>query len=520
FEQAALRLGLVVVPLYPNDRADNVVHIVNQTASKVILHRDIEQWRTLEKAKDEFTVQPRIVSILDIEAKTKDSYPSTYYKNWIAGIKPEEADDSILKTLNSTDLATIVYTSGTTGLPKGVMLSHKNIVQNAFLGLKSVKVYREDLFLSFLPLSHTLERTVGYYIPMISGATVAFSRSIPQLGEDLVTIKPTIIISVPRIFERVYAKVQAGLAAKSPIAKKLFLAAVATGWRRFEAGQGRASYGLTGLYWPILNKLVASKVLEKLGGRMRFAICGGAPLPPAIAETFIGLGLQILQGYGLTEASPVISVNHLDKNIPASIGPAFYGVQVRIAPDGELQTKSDCVMLGYWKNEQATKDTFTDDGWLMTGDLAEIRGDHIFITGRKKEILVLSNGEKVPPVDIEMAIALDPLFEQAMVIGEGKPYLTAVIVLCPDTWPEFAQKRGVDPEKPESLRKDVIVQDVLNRVRKCMSQFPGYAQIHKITLTTDVWTDGNEMLTASLKLRRVKVFAKFDSEIKAMYTGH
>lgn len=512
FEQAALRLGAITVPLYPNDRPDNVCHIVNQAEIKVMLIESAAQYEVLLEASSGFDHTPSLFSLDEIKASDQLQVRQTI--DWLDSCNAVNEDD--IHPAKSDDLATIVYTSGTTGLPKGVMLSHRNILFNARAGVAAQAVYDNDLFLSFLPLSHTLERTVGLYIPILCGATVAFARSIPQLAEDLLTIRPTIIITVPRIFEKVYTKIVTQLEEKPPIAQKLFQAAVDVGWKRFEHTQGRSGFSLTLLTWPLLNKLVAQKILAKLGGRLRFAISGGAPLPKAIGETFIGLGLPVLQGYGLTEASPVISVNPDHDNRPSSIGPPLPGIEVRIADDGELQSRSASNMLGYWKNELATKETFTEDGWLKTGDLAVIKDNYIYITGRKKEILVLSNGEKVPPVDIEMAITLDPLFEQAMVIGEQRPYLTAVIVLEHEAWKKLASKLRISTDE-NNLKNKQVLDYVIKHVSHCMRTFPGYAQIRKVHLSLHTWTDANGLLTASLKMRRKPLMDFYQSEIEKLY---
>ncbi|MDH5300086.1 MAG: long-chain fatty acid--CoA ligase [Gammaproteobacteria bacterium] len=511
-EVAALRLGAITVPLYPNDRPDNVSHIVNQANIKVVLIESQAQYDIVREASHSFENTPMLLSLERFP--TQASLPTQTVNDWLVGATPCRDDE--MHIAKTEDLATIIYTSGTTGQPKGVMLSHQNILFNARAGVKAQPVYNDDLFLSFLPLSHALERTVGLYIPILCGASVAFARSIPQLAEDLLTIRPTVIITVPRIFEKVYAKISNQLEEKSPLARKLFHSTVHIGWHRFEQQQGRGHFTPSMLLWPVLNKLVAAKVLAKLGGRLRFAISGGAPLPETIAQTFIGLGLPILQGYGLTEASPVISVNPDHNNHPSSIGPALPGIAVRVADDGELQALSPGNMLGYWKNEQATKETFTADGWLKTGDLARIVDNYIYITGRKKEIMVLSNGEKVPPVDIEMAITLDPLFEQAIVIGEQRPYLTAVIVLEHEAWKKLAAKLNV-PISADSLQSKVVMDHALSRVSQCMHAFPGYAQIRKIHLSLHTWTDANGLLTASLKMRRKPLMEFYQQEIEKLY---
>ena len=286
-------------------------------------------------------------------------------------------------------------------------------------------------------MSHTLERTAGYYLTMMAGASVAYARSIPQLGEDLATIRPSIMISVPRIYERVYGAIKTKLAEGPAFRRKLFEFAVEVGWARFEHQQRRGPWRASFLLWPVLDRLVAAKVMARLGGRLRAAVSGGAALSPEIARLFVGLGLPILQGYGLTETSPVVSTNRLDDNIPASIGKPIPGVQVKLGDKDALLVKGPNVMLGYWNLPDATKAMFTADGWLNTGDTARFDATgHLYITGRLKEIIVMSNGEKVPPVDMEAAILQDNLFEQVLVLGEGRPYLTAFVVVNPDQWTE------------------------------------------------------------------------------------
>lgn len=514
YEQACLSEGIVSVPLYPNDRPDNVAHIINEAELKLILIEDINQWDIIKSAQSDFNLNPIIISL----EKVSENIPELdchHVTKWLA--------DADKKTLGDThdspqdSLATIVYTSGTTGRPKGVMLSHWNILSNTFSGLSAVDVYKEDLFLSFLPLSHTLERTIGYYLPLMSGSTVAFARSVPLLAEDLLTIRPTVLISVPRIYERVYSKIMQQLEHKSPIAKKLFNLTTQIGWTKFEHEQGRKSKTSSLLLWPLLDKIVAQKVLQKLGGRLRFTISGGAPLPEKVSRLFIALGLRILQGYGLTETSPVVSVNTFKSDYPASIGLPLPGIDVKVSDEHELLTKSDSVMLGYWKNDEATKEMFTDDGWIKTGDLARIENNHIYITGRIKEILVLSNGEKVPPVDMEMAICLQPLIEQAMVIGESRPFLSAIVVLEAEQWKTLANKLSVDPNDPASLHNSEVVQYILNHIADSMGAFPGYAQIRQITLSLELWSDTNFLLTASLKMRRNTLLKHFEQDIERMY---
>jgi long-chain acyl-CoA synthetase len=373
FDQAALGLGLVVVPLYTQDRPDNVAYIVNDSGCKVLLFGTNEQWATFKDVRDQLG---GLVRILLVEALTgaADDPRLKSVEQWL----PAQGAGTQHMARSGDELATIVYTSGTTGRPKGVMLSHNNILSNAFAGLQKLTVSNTDSFLSFLPLSHTFERTCGYYLTIMCGASVAYSRGIPQLADDLQTIRPTMLISVPRIYERIWGAIRAKLDEGPPVRKKLFLAAVDVGYARFEHAQGRGPWKLSFLLWPILNKLVASKVLARLGGRMRTAMSGGAALPPDISRVFIGLGLPVVQGYGLTETSPIACANSPSDNLPASVGTTVPGVQVKIGENNALLIKGPNVMMGYWNNEAATKAMIQPDGWLNSGDTAH-QGNHCHV---------------------------------------------------------------------------------------------------------------------------------------------
>jgi long-chain acyl-CoA synthetase len=401
------------------------------------------------------------------------------------------------------------------------MLSHSNILSIAHAGLTTYDVYPDDTFLSFLPLSHTFERTVGYYVPMMSGATVAYARSITQLADDLQQVCPTVMVAVPRIFERFHARIQQQLEKKSVLARGLFRLTVTTGWWRFESQQGRGN-ALSGLLatplWPLLDRLVAQKVRARMGGQLRIAVSGGAALPFAVARTMIGLGLTITQGYGLTETSPVISGNPLEDNDPTSVGVPLRGVELRIGDNDELLVKTPGMMLGYWNNHTATAEMIDADGWLHTGDQARIENNHIYITGRIKDILVLSNGEKIPPGDMEAAISTDPLIEQVMVVGEGKPFLSAVAVLNGEEWIKLANQQVIDPYKHDNLKDPRIQSQVIARIRKCLQAFPSYAKIRRVLLSLEPWTVDNGLLTPTLKVKRNKVLELHAKAIQDLYT--
>ncbi|MEO8165401.1 MAG: long-chain fatty acid--CoA ligase, partial [Betaproteobacteria bacterium] len=506
----------VTVPLYTSDRPDNVAYIIQNSGAKVLVFENPDQWLVFAEVQDQLSGLGCILSINALSGPSPDPRLKS-----IADWLPKTAGAVKHVNQDDTKLTSIIYTSGTTGKPKGVMLSHKNMLENAAAALQCFPVTPQDLFLSFLPMSHTLERTSGCYLTMMAGACVAHARSIPQLGEDLVAIRPTLIVSVPRIYERVYASIKAKLAEGPASRRKLFETAVAVGWAKFEHAQGRGPWKWSFLFWPILNRLVAAKVMARLGGRLRAAVSGGAALSPEIAKLFIGLGLPILQGYGLTETSPVVSANRLNDNVPASIGKVVPGVQVKLGDKGALLVKGPNVMLGYWNLPDATKAMFTADGWLNTGDIARFdEAGHIYITGRLKEIIVMSNGEKIPPVDMEAAILQDNLFEQVLVLGEGRPYLSAFVVINPDQWMKLAAENDLPPKVTDIMGSEPARKLVLERVQRQIKSFPGFAQIHRVAALAEPWTIENGLLTPTMKLKRAKVVDSYKKEFDELYAGH
>ena len=515
YDQAALGLGLVVVPLYTQDRPENVAYIIHDSGCNVLLIEGAEQWQALSEVKGQLQSLVRILTVHPVPNAGEPRLRSL--GEWL----PDQGGATRHVPRDPHALATIVYTSGTTGRPKGVMLSHHNILSNAAAASSEVLTTGpDDMLLSFLPLSHTFERTCGYYLTIMSGATNTYSRGIPVLADDLQAVRPTILISVPRIYERVYGRIRTALDEGSPLKKKLFMLAVEVGYARFEHAQGRGPWKPSFLLWPVLNALVAKKILARLGGRMRAAISGGAALPPEISRVFTGLGLTVLQGYGLTETSPIACANRPEDNMPASVGRAILGVQVKTGENNALMIKGPNIMLGYWNNPEATKAMIGPDGWLNSGDTARIDGQgHVFITGRLKEIIVLSNGEKVPPVDVESAIARDTLFEQVMLLGEGKPYLSVMTVLNADQWKKLCAERGLNAA-PGTVASKQVEEILISRITTQMKEFPGYAQVRRVSATLEPWTVENGLLTPTLKLKRAKVMEKFNAEIDGMYAGH
>jgi long-chain acyl-CoA synthetase len=519
FEQAALALGLVVVPLYTEDRAENAAWCLDNAGAKLLLLESLAQWDELGEVLDQLS---QLVRVVILTATSNDVSKAgdervTALQDWL----PEQAEEVQPIENDPHALATLIYTSGTTGRPKGVMLSHHNILTNTHACAQVVTVTEEDLLLSFLPLSHTFERTAGYYVPMLCGATVAYARSIRLLQEDLPTIQPTILVSVPRIYEKVYAGIQAKLADGPAFARVLFKLAVDVGYSRFECQQGRSGWRLSHGLWPLLNKLVARKVMDKLGGRLQQVMSGGAALSPEVSRVFIGLGLPILQGYGLTETSPVVCANRLHDNLPASVGKAIPGVEVKLGEQDALMIRGPNVMLGYWDNPEATRTIMTEDGWLNSGDTAHINDQgHVTITGRLKDIIVTSTGEKIPPADMEAAILRDTTFEQVMVVGEGRSYLAALVVLSERGWESVATHCNAKNDPKQLARDEYAEEIVLEKISRQISGFPGYAKIHRAALVSEPWTVENETLTPTLKLKRAKIVERHKAEIDKLYAGH
>ncbi|MGH8713538.1 MAG: AMP-binding protein, partial [Casimicrobiaceae bacterium] len=330
-----------------------------------------------------------------------------------------------------------------------------------------------------------------YYLPLSLGAKVVFSRGIAQLAEDLAAQAPTVMFAVPRIFEKFLARIEQSLAA-SPVKRWLFAQCAARGWRV----EARHAGWLDALALPLLRSVVAKPILARLGGRLRLTVVGGAALDPVVSHAFIGLGLPMLQGYGMTEASPVISVNRDDDNDPESVGTALPGVEVKLGAGGELLARGGNIMQGYWRNPAATRAAIDAERWLHTGDLADIRDGRIYLRGRLKDILVMSNGEKLSPQDAEFALLHDPLFEQVMLAGEGRPFLTLLAVT-----------------------KETDEKALVRRANALLKDFPRWVRIGRVIATAEPWSVDNGLLTPTLKLKRPLVLARYRAALEAIYAA-
>jgi len=463
---------------------------------------------------------PETEFIVSMEATEPGAFDTAIHE-WdavlAAGAGSDDDLDAALNAITRGDIACLIYTSGTGGNPKGVMLSHKAIFTNCHsaCGLLRQLGLGDEVFLSFLPLSHAYEHTAGLYFPISIKAQIYYAESIETLANNLTEARPTIMVSVPRLYEVMHRRITLGLKRQSAVKQALFARAVALGRKEYEKP---GSLGLIqGLLNSLLERLVRDKVRARFGGRLKAMVSGGAPLNPEVGIFFTALGVRLLQGYGQTEAAPVISCNPPNKVKLHTVGPALERVEVRIAEDGEILARGEMLMNGYWNNEAATKSTLVD-GWLHTGDIGHLDEDgYIQITDRKKDIIVLSGGDNLSPQRVEGMLTLQPEIGQAMVYGDKHAYPVALLV--PDEeflrhWPnagggqgDFAALAG-DGEFMKALGEAV------ERANADLSQ---PERVKRFTLAGAPFTVDNELMTPTLKVRRHKILETYRDALEALY---
>ncbi|MEE9545515.1 MAG: AMP-dependent synthetase/ligase, partial [Rhodospirillales bacterium] len=415
------------------------------------------------------------------------------------------------------DTACIIYTSGTGGAPKGVMLSHGAILHNCAGAAEMLKELGldEEVFLSFLPLSHSYEHTVGQFVPLSIAAQIYYAEGTETLAANMVEVCPTIMTAVPRFYETLHARILRGVRKAGGIQEKLFMKALDLGRRRLQQPDG-LTLGQK-LADALLDKLVRDKVRRRFGGRLKALVSGGAPLNPDIGLFFTALGVRILQGYGLTEAAPIISVNRPGDVKMNTVGPPMSGVEVKIAEDGEILVKGELVMQGYWRNADATNEIIRD-GWLHTGDIGEFDADgHITITDRKKDIIVNSGGENFSPQRIEGVLTLETEIAQAMVYGDKRPHLVGLLVPDGEWMKTWARDRGKSADlsllgKDEDFRK--AIGGAVERVNGRLSKIE---KLRRFTLADAPFTIDNGQLTPTMKIRRHKIKEAYGERLESLY---
>lgn len=522
-DQAALQMGVVSVPVHTTDNPASIAYIFDNAEISVLVLSSLSQWQRLRAT--EYVMAPlKTVVVVDLPQTPEQQAGEPRIVALHAWLQEGQAlaSQPAPAMPQAADVAAIVYTSGTTGKPKGVMLTHANVMADVGAFVDRLDPNENDRFLSFLPLSHTFERTVGYYLSIACGARTSYARSAALLMQDMQTEQPTILVCVPRIYERAHAKVLEKVLASSDAERQAFEESVEWGWANFCARQDitdlhKHDAALIGTPKPAAHAAIAQQIANLFGGCVRMAITGGAAIPHSTAKVFLALDVTLLQGYGMTETTPVISVVTPDSNDPATVGAPLPCVEVRIGEQRELQVRGPIVMKGYWKRPEETAAAFTEDGWLRTGDQAELVKGRIRLLGRLKEIIVTSTGEKISPADVELSLLADPLIDQIMVLGDNRAYVSAIAVVNEENWALFAADNGWDASSPDTLRQPAVVQTMLKRLQALTTDFPSYAQPRALLLTAEPWSVENQLLTPTMKVKRKQIMERYADEIETLY---
>lgn len=521
---ATLGQGAVTVPIYPTLTAPQVRYILDNAEARVCVVSTTAQLEKLLAVADSL---PRLATIVVLDPPPASRDPRV--RAWSAvladGERRAAAEPNAFRSLaegtKPGDLATIIYTSGTTGDPKGAMLTHANIASNVEAALQVVDLNASDSCLSFLPLCHIFERMAGLYAMLAAGATIAFARSVDTVAADAQEVRPTVLTGVPRFYEKVYARVMENASAQPPLRRAIF---------HWGLTQGRAVAQLhfkgqkpgfpLSLFAGIADKLVGAKVRERVGGRLRFCISGGAPLGPKIMEFFFAIGIPIVEGYGLTETSPVICLNVPGKERPGAVGPPIPGTQVSFGAEGEILCKGPGVMQGYFRNEEATRACLRD-GWFHTGDVGHLDAEgNLRITDRLKDLLVTAGGKKVAPQPLEGRLKTSRWVSEAVMLGDQRPYCVALLV------PNFANLE-IEAKAhgwPMASRRELLAaapvralfQGVIDELNAGLAPFETIKKFE--LLDRDLSADAGE-LTPTLKVRRKVVSQTFKEQIESMYAG-
>ncbi len=512
-----LKAGAVNVPMFSTLTAAQVGYILKDSGAKIICVSTEKQLEKCLAIRDEVPTLEQIIIFDVIEGET----PADVIQ-WTAAC--EMVGEEVDNDLHEDEVATIIYTSGTTGNPKGVMLTHANFIFNLQACKSLIEVRETDVLLSFLPLSHVFERLGGHYVPLFSGAKVAYAESTFTVAQNMKDIAPTVMLSVPRLYETMHERILRAVQEGSPLKQKIFHWGVSVGSAVSSAiQQGKKPSAILQLQQGIADKLVFAKLKAATGGRLRFFVSGGAALPQSIAEFFHAAGILILEGYGLTETSPVISMNHPGKWKFGTVGAQVPGIEVKIAEDGEILTRGPHVMKGYFNNDAATAEVIDGEGWFHTGDIGVVDEDgFIKITDRKKNIIVLSNGKNVAPQPIESELVQSPFISQIMVIGSERKNLAALIVPNFDAlkaWASDSDTSGdIDSSDiPTLLDTREVQQHIQSEIRSRLTDFADFEQVRRFTLLEKEFSQEEDEMTPTLKLKRNVIMERYADVIEEMY---
>jgi long-chain acyl-CoA synthetase len=512
---ASVCIGAVLVPVYPTLTPEQAAFIVNDSGAKIVFAEGDERYEGLQGQKGSM---PNLEELVLIGGGIPGA--TTLDQLFERGEGADADEFRQRAALNQPDdLATFIYTSGTTGNPKGVMLTHGNIVSNIKGSLEVLDIQGDYTALSFLPLSHSFERTVDYFY-FLRGVTIAYAESVQAVAQNLQEVRPHIFVSVPRVYEKVLAKVQENIAKAPALRQKIFHWAVSVGRDALAYRlQDKAPPGLLGLKLGLADTLVFSKIRERLGGRFVYAMSGGAPLAQDVAEFFWGAGIPIYEGYGLSETSPVLSVNAPGRVKMGTVGKALPGVTLKIAEDGEILAQGPNIMKGYHNLPEATAEAIDADGWFHTGDIGEIDEEGFLrITDRKKEIIVNAYGKNVAPAPVENAIKASRYIGQVMVVGDRRKFLAALVVPDFEALAVWATAKGLDHSDMEALLAQDQVQELFRtEIEEVNQKLAKYERVQAWELLPEEWTiEGGEM-TPTLKVKRRIVNQKHGERIDAMY---
>jgi long-chain acyl-CoA synthetase len=521
-DYAVMALGAVLIPIYPTLAFVQVKFILEDARAAVFI---VENEDLLEYT------DTMCHELLELNTRIVVENNSSLRKPWLtyetvrkAGLNflsqhPNYIQQQINKITNEKT-ATIIYTSGTTGEPKGVILTHKNILSNLESASSIFQFYPDDLLLSFLPLSHIFERTIGHFLSCYHGIPVAYAESIDTIAQNIIEVRPTLLTAVPRLFEKMHTRIIENIAASSKIKQKLFNFARAIGSRLMQKKMKKQIITASlKLRYKLAYILVIRKLRARLGGRIRFMVSGGAPLPQEIAEFFDAMGLRVLEGYGLTETSPAVAINRLDSFKYGSVGQPLPGVHVRIAEDGEILVKGDLIMRGYFNKKEETDLVIDQQGWFYTGDIGFLDPDgFLTITDRKKNIIVTSGGKNIAPVPLEHALLKSDYIDQVVVIGDRRHYCTAVIVPNRQLLLNYSQENQLQSNSFEELLDNDKTRELFRQEIDRLTSFASrYETIKDFCLIAEPFSQENGQLTPTLKIRRNVVEEVYAEKIAAMY---
>ncbi len=515
--------GGITVPIYATSTGKQAAYILNHCEAKIVFCSTKAQYEKLLLVKDQI---PQVELVISYERFMGDlTFPVyTQYQLSEVGAPLSDEDMALIEgqiaKITPDDIVTIIYTSGTTGVPKGVLLTQHNIMINAEYGVKQMGVQQqEQTTLSFLPLSHVLERTGGYYVTLLGGNHIAFAENVAAVMENMVEIRPTSMVSVPRLFEKIYSRIYENVHQMPPLRRKLFHIAIEVGREYVNKKYVRHEpLGLLNLKYKFFDRLVFKKIRDRFGGRLSHFLCGGAPFDKTINEFMWIIGIPVYNGYGLTETSPGVTLCSAGDVRFDSVGKIFRDTEIKLADDGELLVKGPQVMSGYYKNDEATRKTF-EDGWFKTGDIAKIDEEgFVYIVDRKKELIVTAGGKNIAPQPIENELKLDKYISQAIVFGDRKPYLVALLNPNIERIIDLARERNISYIDIEELVNNKLIKELFERRLAAINeQYPSYKTIKYFAIIPREFSIEGGELTPTLKMKRKVIYEKYKEIVDDLY---